>query len=153
MGLSEKVSKEFVELETLKTFLRNKGKAFDGSLIEHNTSEPTDIKYDSVNYQITIGDKEHIEKMRRVTSKGKVYTNIRNVSDIANLLLRGALEKKANRSDKNTILLIEVESRGGRSWPELQGEISGWISQNLLLLSDWLQIYSVFNDKNIQLRR
>ena len=114
--LKQKINKEEVELETLKTFLHNKGMAFDYSLIDYKKNDPTDIRYDGSNYQITIGDKEQVCEMRKVTSKGQIYTNIRSIFNIADLLLKGALEKKSTRADKDTILLIEARSTGNRTW-------------------------------------
>lgn len=141
-----------IELDTLKNYLQNEGLEFNDLLIDNQISEPVDIRYNSINYQVTIGDKEKIEEMRRVTSKGERYIKIRSVSNIAELLLRGALTKKSTRSDSNTILLIEVSSTGGLNWKDLENEVSRWASANYLLCKGWKIIFLVFNNKNIKLK-
>ena len=152
MDYSKIVTKEDVELETLKTFLHNANVQFSDKLIEHGRGEPTDIRYDGTNYQITIGDKEAVEERRKVTSKkGSAYSNIRDVSNIISLLLNGALTKKSLRSDKETILLIDVMSTGGLDWDTLRNRASEWANNNQNLCQGWKKIYLVFRQKNIQI--
>jgi len=150
VNASKKISKEEVELETLKSFLKNRELLFDSLFVDSNKSEPTDIRYNGVNYQITIGDKEQVQRMRKLMSKELIVVEIRNFANIPDLLLSGALQKKATRSDKNTILLIEASSTGGLDWPTLQAEVSKYASGRAELCSGWKEIYLVFKDKNLR---
>lgn len=151
MDFSKPVTQKNVEIETLKNYLYNNGLDFFDSLIDPETSEPIDIRYNNINYQVTIGDKEAIEARRKVTSKGQAYINIRNISNIIHLLLFGTLTKKSTRSDSNTILLVEVSSTGGLNWNDLEKQASHWARANHSLCAGWKAIYLVFSDKNIKL--
>lgn len=145
------ITKQDVELGTLKNYLQNEGLKFNTLLIDLGTNEPIDIRYDNNNYQITIGDKEEVEARRKITSKQQIYTHIRDISNIAELLLRGAVTKKSNRSSLDTILLIDVSSTGNLNWSELEIETSRWASTNNSLCKVWKMIILVFSDKNIKL--
>ena len=149
----DKVTQKEVEIETVKTFIQNKGEEFSDSLIDYKgIEEPCDIKYKGINYQITIGDKKEVEGRRKVTSRGSIYTNIRNIhDDISTVLLRDALSKKSMRSSENTVLLIEVSSTGNLSWEELEKKFSEFVSNNQNLCGKWKEIYAVFPERNIQL--
>lgn len=151
MEYSKVVTKEDVELETLKKFLINKSVVFDEALVDSNKTEPTDIRYNGINYQITEGDKEAVQERRQITSKGIPYSTIRDVWNIAEILLRGTLAKKATRSDINTVLLIDVISTGGRDFKSLEKELSVWAVQNTDLCNCWKEIYLVYRGANIRL--
>lgn len=151
MNYSKVVTKKDVELETLKKFLKNQSGIFNDSFIGSNKGEPTDIRYDGINYQITEGDKEAIQERRQITSKNTSFSGIRNTVNIAELLLRGTLEKKSTRSDSNIVLLIDVMSSGGRNWNELEKEVSAWAKNNLSLCNCWKEIYLVYRSKNVKL--
>lgn len=148
-----KKTKEDVELETLKDFLRNKNIKFDDSLLSSKKNEPTDIRYNNVNYQVTTGDKVLIEKMRRKeASKERKYSHgIKKPDNIIDLLLKESLEKKSIRSDKNTILLIDVMRDGFLSLENLKKQASNWAINNLNLCNVWKEIYLVYSDKNIKI--
>ena len=151
MNSSKKYTKKEVELETLMNFLQNKGINFNNSLLDKNKIEPSDIRYDGVNYQITIGDKEQVQEMRKITSKGQIYVGIRNISNIFDLLLKGALTKKVVRSDKSTILLVDVFSTGNLNPIEFENGLSKWAIANVNLCKVWKEIYLVFRNKNVRL--
>jgi len=151
MNLHKIVTQKDVELNTLKDYLHNKGIEFIDSLISSQTTEPTDIRYDNTNYQITIGDQEAIEERRKTISKYGKYVGMRDVSNIANLLLSRALAKKSISSDQNTILLIEVVTNGGRSWDDLKNEFNEYTLTHPKLRGKWKEIYAVFPEKNIKL--
>ena len=151
MDYSKVVIKEDVELETLKKFLNNQSVVFDKKLVDPSKTEPTDIRYDGINYQITEGDKKEVQTRRQITSKGTTYLTIRDTTNIAELLLRSSLKKKSTRSDSNTVLLIDVMSTGGRDWDTLGKELSAWASQNSNLCSCWKEIYLVYREKNVKL--
>jgi hypothetical protein len=154
MDYSQKRTQKDVELEAFKMFLKNEGKDFDGSLISFKKNEPTDIVYDGIQYQITIGDKEEIEERRKITSQKSIYCKIRNVKYVKILidsLLRKSLDKKSLRADKNTTLLIEGWSTYFKNWNELEKEISSWVSKNYNLITVWDAVYLVFEGKNIKL--
>lgn len=150
----EKVTQTEVEEEALKNYLLNDGIQFNNSLVEQNTSEPTDIRYNGINYQITIGDQEAIEARRRVTSKGKTFIGIRsfNASNIASQLLGKSLEKKSKSADSNTVLLIEVTSTGNIDWDDIKIEFNKYMLEHPELSSKWNQICAVFPEKNIWLK-
>lgn len=150
MAYSEKATKEDIEFETLKTFLKNDGKKFNGTLIDSDKIEPADIRYDGINYQITIGDKEETQTKRNITSKGECYVNIRDTSNVMPLLLKGAVTKKSTRSDNGTILLIEVSSTGNLGWEQLKTQASSWGKSNINICNGWKEIYLVYSDNNIK---
>ena len=150
MTYSTKPTKEDIELETLKTFLINNGEEFSKTLVDSNKSEPTDIRYDNINYQITLGDKEVVEETRKGESKSRIYTSIRNTADIILLLLDGTLTKKSLRADSNTILLLEVSSTGNNTWDELTARASKWAKEHTEKCKVWKEIYLVYSDKNIK---
>lgn len=145
-----KLTKEDIELETLKIFLKNNNIDFKDVLIGSTKKEPTDIRYDGANYQITIGDKEIVAEMRRKTSKGQSLTAIRNVSNIVALLLGGALTKKTLRADSDTILLLDVASTGNNTWEDLKTKASKWAKNNIDKCKVWKEIYLIYSDKNIK---
>lgn len=149
MDLSKKVTQKDIEFETLKAFLRNRGENFSGSLIGFNQQEPTDIRYGDENYQITVGDKKLVEEMRSTISKDGHFLGFRNIFNISDQLLRDTLEKKSIRADKNTILLIDVFSNGGRDWETLENEISKWALTRRELCDVWKEIYLVYKEKNV----
>lgn len=149
--MSKVFSKEDKELSVLKIFINNKSVIFDEKLIDLNKTEPTDIRYDGVNYQITEGDKEAVQERRNITSKGYSYSVIRDISDIAELLLNGTLSKKSIRSDVDTILLIEVESNGFLDYESLGYKLSTWAVDNINLCNCWKEIYLVYRESNIRL--
>lgn len=151
MQYSKVATKEDVELETFKNYLNNRAIVFDEALIDANKNEPTDIRYDGVNYQITEGDKEAVQECRRITSKGISYCTIRDINNIAEVLLRGALTKKSIRSDSNTVLLISVGSTGGRDFESLGKELSYWVSENITICNCWMDIYLVYSEANVRL--
>jgi len=145
------MTKEDIELETLKKFLNNKSVVFNGALISSDKIEPTDIRYNNINYQITEGDKAAVQERRQITSKGSTYSTIRDIHNIAEALLRGTLTKKSLRSDPNTVLLIDVMSTGGRDFESLEKELSTWVIDNINLCSCWKEIYLVYREANIRL--
>ncbi len=151
MNHSKIVTQDDVELETLKKFLDNKSVIFNETLIDLNKKEPTDIRYNGINYQITEGDKEAAQERLQVTSKSVLYFIIRDISNVAEILLRGTLDKKSIRSDSNTVLLIDVLSTGGRDWETLDKELSAWAVQNVNLCNCWKGIYLVYRGKNVKL--
>lgn len=150
MEIDKKITQKDVELDTLKDYLHNKGVEFIDSLLEPNSGEPTDLRYDDTNYQITIGDQEAIEERRKTISKYGKYVGIRNISEIADLLLTKALTKKSFSSDPNTILLIEVVSNGGRNRDDLKKEFNDYTLKHPELQGKWKEIYAVFPQKNIK---
>lgn len=151
MECSKVVTKEDVELETLRKFLNNRAVIFDSTLIDSNKTEPTDIRYDGINYQITEGDKEAVQEHRRITSKGISYSTIRDIRDIGEVLLRGTLTKKSIRSDSNTVLLIDVVSTGGRDFKSLGTELSIWASENINICNCWKEVFLVYSETNVKL--
>lgn len=148
MDFLKPATQEEIELETFKTFLKNKGEIFNYMLIEIEKTEPTDIRYDGINYQITIGDKKLIEEKRKTIAKEGIYVGFRNTLNIVDLILRDSLEKKSIRSDKDTTLLIEASSRGNLEWIEFEKEASKWVSNNSHLCNGWKEIYLVFGVGN-----
>ncbi len=151
MDYLKSVTKEDVELETLKKFLSNKKIVFDEKLIDLNKAEPTDIRYNDINYQITEGDKEIVQECRQITSKRITYYTIRDIHKISEILLRGTLTRKSTRSDPDTVLLIDVMSTGGRNFESLANELSAWAVQNISLCNCWKEIYLVYREANIKL--
>jgi|GEM_PF-5344958 len=151
MNLYKIETQKDVELDTLRDYLHNKGIELIDSLLSSQITEPTDIRYDNVNYQITIGDQETIEKRRKFISKYGKYNDIRSVSNIAILLLSKALTKKIISSDINTILLVEVANNGGRSWNDLKNEFDNYTLAHPEIRGLWKEIYAVFPEKNIKL--
>lgn len=151
MEYSKIITKEDVELETLKKFLDNKSVIFDETLVDSNKEEPTDIRYNGVNYQITEGDKEVVQERRKITSKGTQFFAMRDIRNIAELLLRGTLTKKSTRSDRNTVLLVDVMSTGGRDFKSLEEELSAWAINNINLCNCWKEIYLVYRRANVKL--
>ncbi len=151
MDYSKVVTKEDVELETLKKFLKNKHFVFDKNLIDKHKIEPTDLRYKGINYQITEGDKVAVQSRRQPNSKGVPFFSVRNANNIAELLLKDTLKKKSTRSDTSTVLLVDVMSNGGRDWTDLEKEVSAWAKNNLSLCNCWKEIYLVYRGKNIKL--
>lgn len=147
-----KISQQQVELNTLSIFLNNQNFLFDETLIDYKKQEPTDIRYNGINYQITEGDKMQIQKTRQVTSKkGNIYSTIRDTTDIIEILLGETLRKKSLRSDSNTVLLVEVFSTGGYDFDTLSKELSTWSKLNANLCNCWKEIYLVYPNANIRL--
>lgn len=146
-----KPTKKEVELITLKRFLSNKKIDFRYELLDYTHGEPADVCYDNVDYQITLGDKELVQEIRSTSAKEEIFSIIRDVSNLPELLLRGVLIKKINSSDPNTVLLIEVDSKGAGDWGQLELSVKAWVILNSELLGRWKSIYLVYIDKNIKL--
>jgi hypothetical protein len=151
MDFLKKVTQKVVEMITLKEYLHNEGTEFVDSLLDSKITEPTDIRYNNTNYQITIGDQEAVEERRRTISKEGKYVGMRGILNIAHLLLSSALTKKSIGSDPDTILLIEVTSTGGRDWGDLEDQLNSYTSAHPEARGKWKKIYAVFPEKNIQL--
>ncbi len=151
MNMINRVTQKDVELATLKDYLHNADTEFIDSLLDSKITEPTDIRYDNTNYQITIGDQEAIEERRKTISKEGTYVGIRGITNIAHLLLSSALTKKSISSDSDTTLLIEVVSTGGKDWEELENELNDYTLEHPELRGKWKKLYAVFPKKNIQL--
>ncbi len=151
MNFLNRVTQKDVELTTLKDYLRNANIEFIDSLLDLKITEPTDIRYNNTNYQITIGDQEAIEERRKTISKEGKYVGIRGITNIAHLLLSSALTKKSISSDPETTLLIEVVSTGGKDWAELEDHLNNYTLEHPELRGKWKKLYAVFPEKNIQL--
>ncbi|PIR76369.1 MAG: hypothetical protein COU32_02405 [Candidatus Magasanikbacteria bacterium CG10_big_fil_rev_8_21_14_0_10_42_10] len=153
MGYIRKYTQKDVEFNTLKDYLRNEGIQFFESLIDYNTTEPTDIRYNNINYQITIGDQEAIEERRKNNSKKGGYVGMRKggLFYLEGQLLFEALRKKVLSSDSNTTLLIKVVNMGIYEYEELEELFNQYSSAHPELRGAWKEIYVVLPEKNIQI--
>ena len=148
----KKVTQEDVELETLKKFLKNNTLEFNEALISAEKLEPTDIRYNNVNYQITEGDGKLKRNMRRETSKGHRYVLLNKVShDFIEIQIKNTLKKKSIRADKNTVLLIDVFRDGYLDPEDLKKQVSDCKKKYNKECKVWKKVYLVFSDKNIKL--
>jgi len=149
MYFLEKKTKESIEIDILINFLKNRGESYSQSLINPMKEEPTDIDYNGEKYQITIGDRDEIQKRRKATSRFQIYSSIRSIdSKIVVTLLESILESKAKKSDKNTVLLIQLE--GGDYLEDIFIEnLSLFTKENNRLFYVWKNVYAVFPNKNI----
>jgi hypothetical protein len=156
--MNKKTTRQQEEVQSLQIFIKNKGKIFNSSLIEYPPqNDPSDITYDSNNYQITYGDQSLIGDIRKNTSKGKIYCEIRNVSNdeekYALKFVGDALKKKLNQSSKNIILLIHCNFPGiyDPDKTERNKILQSYIKNNQNLVGKWKNIYAIFPDCNIKL--
>lgn len=148
-------NKKDIERETLKKFISNKHIGYKESLLEYTEiKEPCDVRYDGIDYQITEGDQEQIERRRSSScgeNKERIHVEIRGTSKIAEMLLCSALTKKCKKSDRDVVLLIDCSSTGNREWKDLEKELCEYLRGNLGICGTWKEIYAVFPQGNIRI--
>lgn len=146
----KKFTKQDVETEILKRFVENEGGAFDMQAVQHPEEDsPCDIIYKGVQYQITEGDSERLERMRPVTAKGIGFLEVRTIKPetFAETQVGKMLKEKRYKSDKQVTLLIRCFTT---LYPigERTEMLKRYLTEHSELRASWEHIVSVFSDGN-----
>jgi hypothetical protein len=137
------------EINALHQFFDIRGREFDPQLLNLRCAEPADLAYAGQGYQITTGRAETAS--RTTNTYGTLARNAERWqgghpgSDmLASIFLLDILRKKALRSDRNIILVINVILPHPFGVNEFSKGLRAFSRRNLRLLSVWKEVWCVF---------
>lgn len=149
--------KKIIEIETVKRFISNNQINFDESKLNVKPTEPSDVDYNEVSYQVVSADFE-FRKLMGITPKDingvKVIPGrVRNPNDIWNDFVIDPLRKKGKygKSARGTTLLINSHSEP--PWLEKQINLAKSLDSNMKELQRLCfdEIYMVCPRKNLRI--
>ncbi len=149
--------KKIIEIEAVKRFISNSQIIFDESKLNVEPTEPSDIDYQGLSYQVVYADFE-FQKLMGMTPKDAngvkfIEGRVRNPGGIWKDFVLDPLRKKGKygKSAQGTILLVNSHSEP--PWLEEQIQLAKTLNSNMREIQKLYfdKIYIVCPNKNLQL--
>jgi hypothetical protein len=159
--VNKKFTQKDVEVQTLKKFLMNQN-SFDLNKLNINTSEPADLEYDGLKYQITqIKDQNFFRELRKISNHNSHFEHNESktmperifTKELLMEALTSTIKNKINFDGGGDIILIIDGSffEGPFDSGELELVIALWKENNQNLIVPWRAVYIAYSDFNIKI--
>jgi hypothetical protein len=158
--VNKKFTQKDVEVQTLKKFLMNQN-SFDLNKLNINTSEPADLEYDGLKYQITqIKDQDFFRELRKISNHNSHFEHNESktmperifTKELLMEALTSTIKNKINFDGGEDVILI-IDGylfQGPFNKEDLEFIIALWKENNRNLVIPWKAVYIAYLNFNIK---